>query len=68
LLGKDGYSGNPMEAHRRLHQKVALLEEHFDRWLKLFHETVDDHFAGLVAEDAKNRSSMIVLTWKPKFV
>ena len=67
LLGKDTYQGNPMEVHKKLHQKVALTEELFDRWLSIFHQTVDEHFAGLVAEEAKNRSRLIVLTWKPKF-
>ena len=67
LLGKDTYQGNPMEVHQKLNRMVPLKEEHFDRWLKLFHDTVDEHFQGLVAQDAKTRSSLIVLTWKPKF-
>jgi hemoglobin len=67
LLSKDTYKGNPMEVHQKLHRQVRLTEGHFDRWLHLFHETVDEHFEGLVAQDAKNRSNLIVLTWKPKF-
>jgi hemoglobin len=67
LLGKDTYQGNPMEVHQKLHRIVPLTEKHFDRWLKHFHDTVDEHFEGLVAQDAKTRSSLIVLTWKPKF-
>jgi hemoglobin len=67
LLGNDTYRGNPMEVHQKLHQIVPLTEVHFTRWLHLFHQTVDDLFEGLVAEDAKNRSSLIVSTWKPKF-
>lgn len=67
LLGKDTYGGNPMEVHQRLHQKTPLKGDHFDQWLALFHETIDEHFAGKVAEDAKSRSKLIALTWKPKF-
>ena len=67
LLGKDTYKGNPMEVHQHLHRMVPLTEEHFTRWLQLFQSTVDEHFAGLVAEEAKNRAALIVLTWKPKF-
>ena len=67
LLGRDTYAGNPMAVHEALHQKTPLKEEHFDRWLALFHQTVDEHFAGRVAEDAKSRSRLIALTWKPKF-
>ena len=68
LLGGDTYTGNPIEPHRKLSQKVRLKEEHFDRWLKLFHETVDELFTGKNAEEAKNRSMLIAMTWKPKFV
>jgi hemoglobin len=67
LLGQETYQGNPMEVHRRLHEKVKLTEAHFDRWLLLFHQTVDELFEGLVAEEAKNRSALIAMTWKPKF-
>lgn len=67
LLGKDTYQGNPIEPHRKLSQQVRLKEEHFDRWVKLFHATVDELFAGKNAEEAKNRSMLIAMTWKPKF-
>lgn len=67
LLGEDSYKGNPMEVHQKVHQMIPLTEAHFTRWLQLFHESVDENFEGLVAQDAKNRSSLIVMTWKPKF-
>ncbi len=67
LLGQDTYKGNPMEVHQKLHRMVPLTEDHFTRWLHLFQTTVDEHFTGLVAEEAKNRAALIVLTWKPKF-
>jgi hemoglobin len=68
LLGADSYQGNPMQVHRALHEKVRLTEAHFDRWLSLFHATVDELFEGALADEAKNRSKLIVLTWMPKFV
>ncbi len=68
LLGTETYHGNPMDVHRRLHEKVPLTEAHFDRWLQLFHTTVDDLFEGQTAEDAKQRATLIAMTWKPKFV
>jgi hemoglobin len=67
LLGKDTYQGNPMEVHLKLSEKVTLTSEHFGRWLSLFHETIDDHFEGKHAEEARHRSNLIALTWKPKF-
>lgn len=67
LLGKDTYAGNPIEPHFRLHAMAPLSETHFDRWIALFTQTVDEHFAGAVAENAKTRARLIAMTWKPKF-
>jgi hemoglobin len=67
LLGKDTYKGNPIEPHHKLAMKVDLKVEHFDRWLKLFQESVDDLFIGPGADNAKNRAYLITETWKPKF-
>ena len=67
LLGSDTYRGNPMEPHQRLHQKIKLNKDHFNRWVKLFTETVDEHFMGINAEEAKNKAKLIAMTWIPKF-
>lgn len=67
LLGGESYKGNPMEPHRALHQKVPLKKEFFDRWIKLFTQSVDEHFAGINAEEAKNKALLIAMTWIPKF-
>jgi hemoglobin len=67
LIGGEGYQGNPMEPHRRLHEKVPLRKDLFDRWLLIFNRTVDEHFAGKNAEEAKNKATLIAMTWIPKF-
>ena len=67
ILGKDGFQGNPLDPHRRLHNIVPLTAAHFDRWLTLFTGTVDSLFTGLHAEEAKNRAKLIAMTWLPKF-
>ncbi len=67
LLGGDAYQGNPMEPHKRLHEKIKLRREYFERWVTLFKQNVDEHFTGHVAEEAKNKAMMIALTWIPKF-
>lgn len=64
LLDEAGYSANMMEKHARL----ALDEASFDRWLKLFHETVDQFFTGERADLAKQRSTLIAWTMKTKFL
>jgi hemoglobin len=53
LLGTKSYSGTPFEPHARLHAKANLRAGHFGRWLALWTETVDELFAGQVAEMAK---------------
>jgi hemoglobin len=67
LLGGEGYSGNPIEPHRRLHQQVRLEKKLFDRWVEIFQSTVDQYFAGKVAEEAKHKAQLIAMTWIPKF-
>jgi hemoglobin len=64
LLDEAGYSANMMEKHARL----DLDEASFDRWLKLFHETIDEFFVGERAELAKQRSTLIAWTMKTKFI
>lgn len=49
LLEEHTYYGSPFVPHARL--PVAL--QHFDQWVKLFHETVDALFAGEKATRAK---------------
>ena len=52
LLGEETYQGVPFPKHADL----PLTHQHFDRWLSLFHQTVDELFTGAVAEHAKFRA------------
>lgn len=56
------YEGNPMLKHKELHQKSTMSTVHFNRWNKLFTETVDSLFKGLKAEEIKNRAMNISST------
>lgn len=56
LLGAANYRGNPMTAHIALHKKARMTAAHFERWKTLFLDTVDSHFEGAVADDAKQRA------------
>ena len=53
LLGARSYGGGAFRPHAAPHAKVPLLRGHFDRWLTLWSDTVDDLFAGERAELAK---------------
>lgn len=49
LLGEHTYFGSPFVPHAEL----PVEKQHFDRWMKLFVETVDTYFVGEKAERAK---------------
>ena len=52
LLDLHTYSGAPFIPHARL----PIDTEHFQRWLTLFYATVDRHFSGDKATEAKWRA------------
>ncbi|MFA6455909.1 MAG: group III truncated hemoglobin [Bacteroidota bacterium] len=66
LLNEATYTGNPMVKHVALSKQFPLTEEHFRVWLQLFHETVDEHFSGLKAEEAKMRAATIAQIMRQK--
>tara|TARA_R110002020_G_scaffold276_5_gene1508 strand:+ start:3181 stop:3573 length:393 start_codon:yes stop_codon:yes gene_type:complete len=53
LLSEHTYYGSPFPPHA----KMPVDKEHFDRWLQLFFETVDENFSGEIADEAKWRAS-----------
>ncbi len=57
LLGTASYRGNAMGVHLELDRKQPLSAGLFERWLKLFYETLDDYFEGSQKEIAKKRAS-----------
>lgn len=59
LFGHPVYFGNPLYVHQKLHEKSPLKLEHFRRWVDIFSRTVDAHFEGRQAENAKLRAKMI---------
>lgn len=59
LLDATSYKNNAMAVHYALNRKEPLEERHFQRWLQLFSETVDDLFSGKVADMAKKKAKSI---------
>jgi hemoglobin len=59
LFGKKVYFGNPLAVHKILHDKSPLTLEHFQQWVKIFSEKVDENFVGEMADNAKLRAKMI---------
>ena len=59
LFGDHTFQGDPMTAHKKLHARLPMKPEHFARWVELFHATVDGHYTGPKAEEAKQRATTI---------
>lgn len=62
LLGEGSYKGSPLQSH--LHLPIA--RAHFDQWLKLFKETVDEKFFGEKADETKMRAQAIAGVFQHK--
>jgi hemoglobin len=55
LLGDQTYSGNPLQKHLPL----DIDAKHFEQWLKLFTQTLDENFSGERTTEAKLRAQSI---------
>lgn len=60
------YKRDAFGPHLDLHQMKRLEAKHFNRWLELFNETVDDYFVGIKATQAKERALSIATFIKVK--
>lgn len=62
LLDEPGYKTNVTEVH----QKLPLKKEHFDHWLALFDQSVNELFKGPIADLAKQKAFHMGWTMKGK--
>lgn len=53
------YTGNPFMKHADL----PVQQEHFERWISLFYETLDELFEGAVADVARRRAMIMAHTF-----
>lgn len=60
------YKGNPMLVHLQLNDKKSMKEEHFDRWLQLWENTIRSNFEGENAERAIKKANQIAGLMKYK--
>lgn len=68
LFQKPVYEGGAqaMNVHLDLNKKVRFKNQHFTRWLFLFHRTLDELFEGPTALKAKERSASIAELMKKR--
>ena len=59
LLDNPVYKKNAMEVHYDINRKLPLKVEHFESWLQLFNNTIDELYQGEKANLAKTRAKSI---------
>ncbi|MGI9651121.1 group III truncated hemoglobin [Chryseobacterium sp. RLHN22] len=59
LFGQMSYKGNPMAVHFPINQMEAMEKRHFEKWLKLWKQTVEENFTGYNASMAITKSENI---------
>lgn len=57
LLYAPGYEIDVIESHRHLHDRAPFTPALFDRWLRIFHDTVDGGWSGSHAATANKRAT-----------
>lgn len=62
MLDEHTYSGSPFPPHA----KLPVEKEHFDRWIAIFTQTVDDFFEGEKATEIKWRASQMAIMFHSK--
>ncbi|MDB5231319.1 MAG: group hemoglobin [Chitinophagaceae bacterium] len=68
IFANGKYKGNAIQPHHALHQLSPFKDEHFDRWVSLFNQTIDELFEGTNAELAKQRALSIATIMKIKII
>ncbi|MFT3936844.1 MAG: group III truncated hemoglobin [Chitinophagaceae bacterium] len=68
VFGGNQYKKNAIAVHMHLHQLSAMKSKHFDRWLHLFANTVNELFEGPNAELIKQRAVSIATVMKIKIL
>ncbi len=60
LFAQQGYTGNPVKKHIEIDKRIPLEETHFSRWALLWNDTIDELFAGEIADTAKKRAHAMI--------
>jgi len=59
LLHSGSYNRNPIKKHVELNHKTKLTEAHFNQWISLWQQTIDEHFKGAIANVAKEKAELM---------
>ncbi len=59
LFGQISYKGNPMAIHFPINAQVPMEKRHFEHWVKLWTQTIEENFTGEMAETAIYKATNI---------
>lgn len=62
IFGGRDYKGSPFDKHVPL----PVNKDHFDKWIELFNENLDEQFEGEITNSVKTRAKTIALTFQYK--
>lgn len=62
LLDEHTYNGRPFPPHA----KLPVEKLHFETWLKLWHHTIEEHFEGALADEARWRGNKMATMFLSK--
>jgi hemoglobin len=68
LLSMPGYEGNPYRQHLEVHARRSFTREHFERWLDLFHETLDLGWEGPKVDQAKALAGKVAMVHSKQII
>lgn len=68
LLYAPDYEIDVIERHRPLHERKTFAPGLFDRWLQIFHDTVDGGWTGPTASRAKKRATGMAWAMAQRFL
>ncbi len=59
LFYTGNYEGNPVNAHKSVHYLKQTTAEHYERWMTLFNNVIDESFEGANANKMKTHAKAI---------
>ena len=62
------YQKNAMQPHINLHEKKPFSKIHFETWLELFNQSIDENFEGENVQILKNRALSIATVMRIKTI
>lgn len=59
IFGTSEYKNNPMTAHIHMNTLSKMEKKHFERWLQLWTNTINENYKGNTATELINRANSI---------